>query len=269
MLWIRPASLRVRIVLPPTDFPKALPSHARYVFGPSTVSCVKASVSYMPPAVAAKTVATSSTPTHGLLITEVWSTGFAVKAAANSGIPLFRTIAIQSSPGLRAEGSIGIGLPSIKGEARQADFSPTLDGEARPAASKIRFAVSSGRASIATWLDAISTVLALMALAIALSRLGWMARSAVATRYQLGLAFHDATETFSPRAAAAVGACAANRMLFSIGVRSWAKSFFTPASVSFKKPCASGRTSAPIGAGSTLAPREPTDWPTSGAKAAM
>jgi hypothetical protein len=66
----------------------------------------------------------------------------------------------------------------------------------------------------------------------------------------------------------AVGACAANRMLFSIGVRSWAKSFFTPASVSFKKPCASGRTSAPIGAGSTLAPREPTDWPTSGAKAA-
>src|SRR5229473_5275180 len=234
MLWIRPASLRVRIVVPPTDFPKALPSHSRYVFGPSTVSCAKASVSYMPPAAAAKNAAMHSTPTHGPLITEVWSTGFAAKAAANSGIPFFRTIAIQSSPGLRAEGSAGIGLPSIRGEARHAAFSPTLDGEARPAASKIRFAVSSGRASIATWLDAISTVFGVVALAIALSRLGWMARSAVATRYQLGLAFHDATETFSSKAAAAVGACAANRMFFSVGVRSWPKSFFTPASVSFK-----------------------------------
>src|SRR4029077_2202354 len=148
--------------------------------------------------------------------------------------------------------STSIGVPSISGEARQADFSPTPDREARPAASKIRFAVSSGRASIATWLDVISTIFALIALDIALSRLGWMARSAVATRYQLGLAFHDAIETFWPRAVAAVGACAANRMLFSVGVRSWAKSFFTPASVSFKQACASGRTSAPIGAGSTL-----------------
>src|ERR1700751_59144 len=269
MLWIRPASLRVRIVVPPTDLPKALPSHSRYVFGPSAVSCVKASVSYMPPAVAAKTAAMASTPTHGPLITEVWSTGFAGKAAGNSGIPFFRTIPSQSSPGLRAEGSTGIGLPSIGGDAPQADLRATLDTEPRAASSKIRFAVSSGRASIATWLDAISTVLALMALAIALSRLGWMARSAVATRYQLGLAFHDATEALAPKAAAAVGACAANRMLFSVGVRSWAKLFFTPASVSFKKPCASGRTSAPIGAGSALAPREPTDCPTSGAKAAM
>src|ERR1700752_3184622 len=138
MLWIRPASLRVRIVVPPTDLPKALPSHSRYVFGPSTVSCVKASVSYMPPAVAPKTAAMASTPTHGPLITEVWSTGFAAKAAANSGIPFFRTIPSQSSPGLRAEGSTGIGVPSITVEAPQADFGPILDGDARPAASKIR-----------------------------------------------------------------------------------------------------------------------------------
>ena len=55
-----------------------------------------------------------------------------------------------------------------------------------PAASKIRFAVSSGCASIATWLAATSMVLAFIFLAIALSRLGWMARSFVATRYQLG-----------------------------------------------------------------------------------
>jgi hypothetical protein len=43
------------------------------------------------------------------------------------GFPLFRTIAIQSSLGLRAEGSTGR-FPSIMGEARQADFSPTFDG---------------------------------------------------------------------------------------------------------------------------------------------
>src|ERR1700746_872836 len=157
----------------------------------------------------------------------------------------------------------------MRSQAPQADFSPTLDREARPAASKIRFAVSSGRASIATWLDAISTVLALMALAIALSRLGWMGRAAIANRNHHGLGFHDPPDTFSQKAATAVGACAANMTLFSAGVRSWAKSFFTPASVSFKKPCASGRTSAPIGAGSALAPREPTDWPTSGSEAAM
>src|SRR3981189_1697554 len=104
MLWIRPASLRVRIVVPPTDLPKALPSHSRYVFGPSTVSCGQARGSYMPPAVAAKTAATASTPTHGPLITEVWSTGFATKAAANSGILFFRKNAIHFSPGLGAEG---------------------------------------------------------------------------------------------------------------------------------------------------------------------
>src|ERR1700740_3276416 len=133
MLWIRPASLRVRIVVPPTDLPKALPSHSRYVFGPSTVSCVKASVSYMPPAVAAKTAAMASTPKHGPLITEVGSTGFAAKAAANYGLPFFRTIPSQSSPGLRAEGSTGIRLPS-RGDAPQADFSATLDSAQRPAA---------------------------------------------------------------------------------------------------------------------------------------
>src|SRR5271155_5130367 len=117
MLWIRPAALRVRIVLPPTDSPKALPSHSRYVFGPSTVSCVKTSLSYALPVEAAKTIAMVSTPAHGLLRTEAWSTGFATKAAANSGVPLFRTIAIQSLPGWRAEGSTCIGVSSISGDA--------------------------------------------------------------------------------------------------------------------------------------------------------
>src|SRR4029077_18415875 len=101
-------------------------------------------------------------------------------------------------------------------------------------ASKISFAVSCGRANMATWLDATSIVLALMVFAIVLCKSGWMARSAVATRYQVGLAFHAGTDIAPPRAAAAVGAWAAKRMVFSVGVRSWAKSFFTPASVSFR-----------------------------------
>src|SRR5277367_6622377 len=105
MLWIRPALSRVRIVLPPTDLPKAFPSHSRYVFGPSTVSCVKTSVSHIPPVEAASTVAMVSTPAHGPLRTDVWRTGFAAKAAANSGVPLFRTSASQFSPGRRAVGS--------------------------------------------------------------------------------------------------------------------------------------------------------------------
>src|SRR5215831_8753455 len=92
-------------------------------------------------------------------------------------------------------------------------------------ASKISFAVSCGYASIATWLDAISIVLALIVFAIVLCKSGWMARSALATRYQLGLAFHAGTDTVPPRAAAAVGAWAAKRMAFSLGVRSCAKSF--------------------------------------------
>ena len=83
-----------------------------------------------------------------------------------------------------------------------------------------------------------------------------MARSFVATRYQLGFVFYAAAETFSLKAAAAVGACAANRTFFSAGLRSWAKSVFTPASVSFRKPAASGRTSDPMGAGLAPAPRE-------------
>ena len=74
-----------------------------------------------------------------------------------------------------------------------------------------------------------------------------MARSSVATRYQLGLVFHDAAETLSPKAAAAVGACAANRTFISAGLRSWAKSVFTPASVSFRKPCCIGSDLRPHG----------------------
>src|SRR6202011_4931627 len=120
-------------------------------------------------------------------------------------------------------------------------------------------AVSSGRASMATRLDVTSMVLALIVLAISRCRVGWMARSAVATRYQLGLVFQAAAEAFPPSAAPAVGPWAANRTFFSAGVRSCAKSFLTPDSVSLRKPSLFGRISAFKRAGSTLAPREPAD----------
>src|SRR5580658_5969081 len=71
----------------------------------------------MPPVEAAITVSTSSTPAHGSLKTEAYSTGFAPKAAANSGVPLLRTRAIQSSPGLRAEEAGGGGVASVSGDA--------------------------------------------------------------------------------------------------------------------------------------------------------
>src|SRR5580704_16219078 len=97
MLWISPASLRDRIVVPPTFLPKALPSHSRYVLTPSIVSFVKARESYMPPAVAAKKDAMASTPTQGPFMTEVSSTGFGAKAGGeflrpislNDGYPVF------------------------------------------------------------------------------------------------------------------------------------------------------------------------------------
>src|ERR1700726_3753016 len=112
---------------------------------------------------------------------------------------------------------------------------------------------------MATGLGGTSMVLGLMVLAIARCRVGWMARSAVATRYQLGLVFQAATDTFPPSAAPAVGPWAANRTLFSVGVRSCAKSFLTPDAVSLRKPSWSGRISAPKRAGSTLAPSDPAD----------
>jgi hypothetical protein len=46
--------LRVRIVVPPTSLPKALPSHSDTSWRHCLFHSQKASVSYMPPAVAAK-----------------------------------------------------------------------------------------------------------------------------------------------------------------------------------------------------------------------
>src|SRR5271170_4903223 len=94
MLWIRPAALRVRIVLPPTDLPKALPSHSRYVFGPSTVSCVKTSLSYALPVEAAKTVAMALTPTHGSLRTDAYTPG---SHRRRQRIPAFRFFGQEQS----------------------------------------------------------------------------------------------------------------------------------------------------------------------------
>jgi hypothetical protein len=50
----------------------------------------------------------ASTPTQGPFMTEVSSTGFGAKAAANFFVPFLWTMATQSSPGLRREFSIDI-----------------------------------------------------------------------------------------------------------------------------------------------------------------
>src|ERR1700730_17243518 len=113
MFTINPASLRVTMVLPPTSVPKALPSHSKQVLAPSTVSLVNVRESYMP-LVVGKNDAMASTPTQGRYMTDVSSTGFGAKAAANSFVPFLRTSARQSAPGDRAGVSEGIGFPRAK-----------------------------------------------------------------------------------------------------------------------------------------------------------
>src|SRR5216683_5212788 len=121
----------------------------------------------------------------------------------------------QHQPWCRLRVETDMGRRSIN------DFQARPNGaELQAAASRIRFAVSCGRASMATWLALTSIVFALIAFAMARSRLGGMARSCFATRYQLGFVFHAAADTLSPKAPAAVGACAANRTSFSVALRS-------------------------------------------------
>ena len=67
---------------------------------------------------------------------------------------IFRTIAIQCSPGLRDRFSTGISFPFELG-SNEAQAHVAGDWAT---ASKISFAVSSGRASMATWLDETSIV---------------------------------------------------------------------------------------------------------------
>jgi hypothetical protein len=99
---------------------------------------------YMPLAVAAKKDAMASTPTQGPFMTEVSSTGFGAKAAANSFVPFLPTMAAQSSPGLRRALSIDIAALELEASDDQAVASrKCLDG-ADEVASKISFAVSSG-----------------------------------------------------------------------------------------------------------------------------
>ena len=59
----------------------------------------------------------------------------------------------------------------------------------------MRCAVSCGCESIATWLEATSIVFARIVFAIVRCSSGRIARSSVATRYELGLDFHAAAVT--------------------------------------------------------------------------
>src|SRR5580692_7005903 len=65
----------------------------------------------MPRLVTAKNASIASEPTKGRCRTEASSTGFEVNAAANSGVPLLPTIALQSAPGVRAKLSCDIVFP--------------------------------------------------------------------------------------------------------------------------------------------------------------
>src|ERR1700691_1810354 len=65
----------------------------------------------IPPAVAAKNDAMASTPSQGPFKTEASRTGLAAKAAANSFVPFFLTIALQPAPGGRAKLSWDIAFP--------------------------------------------------------------------------------------------------------------------------------------------------------------
>src|ERR1700730_14092690 len=100
---------------------------------PSTVSFVNARESYMPPVMAAKTEEMASTPTQRRYMTEVSSTGFAAKAAANSFVPFLRTSARQSAPGDRAGVSEGIGFPRAKLKTIKLNRLGTISRELRTA----------------------------------------------------------------------------------------------------------------------------------------
>src|SRR5258708_8741711 len=68
-------------------------------------------------------------------------------------------------------------------------------------------------------------------------------------RVQDGLVFDAAVVMVDPKTGAAVGACVAVKICFSLSVRSWAKSSAIPFGVTVRKPSPSSRTSLPKAAG--------------------
>src|SRR5260370_28316539 len=87
----------------------------------------------MPPVMAAKTKEMASTPTQRRNMTEVSSTGFAAKAAANSFVPFLQTSARQSAPGDRAGVSQSIGFPRAKLKTIKLNHLGTICRELRTA----------------------------------------------------------------------------------------------------------------------------------------
>ena len=85
--------------------------------------------------------------------------------------------------------------------------------------------------------------------ASAFSSSGGIARSLPAITNHDGLVFHAAVVIVAPKAAAFVGPCVASRTFCSFTGRSCAKSSANPFGVIDRKPCASGRSSPPSGAG--------------------
>src|SRR5882672_7529940 len=96
------------------------------------------------------------------------------------------------------------------------------------AASMITFATTSGCESIATWLDAMVVVFALMSLANFRSRSGLIMRSLLATMYQLGRVFHATLVTLAPKTVLLVVPCVAATSFCWARGRSGAKFSDTP-----------------------------------------
>src|SRR5260221_12159430 len=113
----------------------------------------------------------------------------------------------------------------------------------------ITFATSAGCESIGTWLEGSVMVFAFIAFANFRSRSGGIILSLAATTYHVGFVFHAALVSFAPKAAPLVGPWIAARTFLSAIGRSWAKFSRTPFVVIVRNPLASGRSSAPPGAG--------------------
>src|SRR5271156_3762893 len=95
-----------------------------------------------------------------------------------------------------------------------------------------------------------------------------MARSLLAITNHDGFVFQAAVVTAAPKAAPFVGPCGAVSTSFSVFGKSCAKSSAIPFGVIDRNPCASGRSSAPSGAGGYGLLILTTDSPSPGAKAA-
>src|SRR5690606_39566275 len=137
-----------------------------------------------------------------------------------------------------------------------------------PAAPTIKSATFRGWDTMGTWLDASSSVVALIGLALNRSRSGLIIPSFAATIYQEGFVFHAGLYTFSSVADAAHATCVAWISFLSSGDTSCAKNSLIPFGDSDKKPSVLSLNSGPTAVGGIAAFTSLTFCPSSGTSAA-